>query len=228
VPAESVRELPVDENYLAERFCKLWVACAGENTEQVWRKLRRHYREPHRYYHTLAHLAHCLRELDLAKEHVVEFNATEMAIWFHDVIYHYGARDNEILSVAYFRQLAESTMSMQFIKRVSEFIIATQHTGVAADGDVAFAVDIDLSGFGLPWEAYLADSDALRKEAGSISDEQYYQGKLRFLSELQRWPSLFQSPFFRHRLESTAQSNIARYTDDLRREGFGEFVICQA
>lgn len=218
----------MDEEYLAERFCALWQGCAGQDAAQVWQSLRRHYQEPHRYYHTLAHLSHCLRELDIARDHVTEFSATEMAIWFHDIIYHYGARDNEILSVDFFRHLAAPTMQPLFIDRVSEFIIATQHTGAAQDASVAFVVDIDLSGFGLPWEDYLADSDALRHEAFGVSDEHYYQGKLRFLSELQRWPSLFQSPFFRNRLEFTAQCNIARYTENLHKLGFGAYAICQA
>lgn len=217
----------MEEKHLAERFCAQWRACAGTNADQVWRRLHAHYQEPHRHYHTLAHIAHCLGQLDLARDHVAELSATEMAIWFHDIIYHYGARDNEILSVAYFRGLADATMSPRFIDRVSEFIIATQHAGAASDSAVAFVVDIDLSGFGLPWENYLADSAALRCEADGVGDEQYYQGKLRFLSELQRWPSLYQSPFFQQRLEAIAQSNIARYTADLRRQGFGEYAICQ-
>ena len=218
----------MDESYLAERFRSLWHACAGADGESVWLKLRQHYTQPHRFYHSLGHLAHCMRELDLAKDHMVEVKASEMAIWFHDVIYHYGARDNEILSGAYFRSLAEPTMPAPFIDRVCEFIIATQHTGAARDAATEFVVDIDLSGFGLPWEGYLADSNALRKEAEGVSDENYYRGKLRFLTELQRWPSLYQSPFFRQRLEAAAQSNIARYTADLRKQGFGEYAICQA
>jgi predicted metal-dependent HD superfamily phosphohydrolase len=217
----------VDEKHLARRFCDLWQACAGANTEQVWQKLQQHYQEPHRYYHTLGHIAHCLGELDRAKDHVTEFRATEMALWFHDIIYHYGARDNEILSAAFFRNVAGSAMSVQFIDRVCEFIIATQHTGAAGDTAIAFVVDIDLSGFGLPWDGYLADSNALRHEASSVGDAQYYQGKLRFLSELQQWSSLYQSPFFRNRLEASAQSNIARYTDDLRKQGFGAALLAK-
>ncbi len=228
VLADLVLGYPVDEKSLAERFCNLWLACGGASVEPVWQKLHQHYTEPHRYYHTLGHLNHCLRELDFATDHLMELRATEMAIWFHDIIYHYGARDNEILSAAYFREVAEPTMPAPFINRVCEFIIATQHCGAAQDAAIAFVVDIDLSGFGLPWEDYLADSNALRNEAESVSDEHYYQGKLRFLSELQRWPSLYQSPFFRNRLETTAQSNIARYTAELRKQGIGEYAICQA
>jgi predicted metal-dependent HD superfamily phosphohydrolase len=214
----------VDEKYLAKRFCNLWQACGGDDRDGVWQGLQRHYKETHRYYHTLGHLNHCLGELDKAKDLIKELPATELAIWFHDVIYHYGAKDNEILSVAYFRNLAEPTMPAQFVDRVSQFIIATQHTGAALDAETAFVVDIDLSGFGLPWKGYLADSDALRLEAQGVADAQYYQGKLRFLTELQRWPSLFQTEFFRQRLENNAQQNIARYTADLRKQGFGEQV----
>ena len=218
----------MDEKYLKQRFCKLWVACSGSNAEQVWLNLEAHYREPHRHYHTLEHIEHCLGQLDLASDHITEFAAIEMAIWFHDIIYHYGAKDNEILSVAYFRDVAAPTMPTEFVDRVAELILATQHTGVAGDTAIAHVVDIDLSGFGLPWEEYLADSLALRDEAAEVNDKQYYQGKLRFLGELQRWPNLYQSTFFRNLLEQRAQSNIARYTSELRKQGFGEATICQA
>jgi len=218
----------VDENFLCERFCDIWQRCAGKSADAVWQKLRAHYQEPQRHYHTLAHITHCLRELDIAKVHIDEFDATEIAIWFHDIIYHYGARDNEILSAAYFRDIVGASMPAQFVERVCKFILATQHTGAAGDAGTAFLVDIDLSGFGRPWEGYVTDSNALRCEANEVTDERYYDGKLRFLGELQRWPSLYQSAFFRDRLEVNAQANIARYTADLREQGFGEHATFQA
>lgn len=217
----------MDEKSLSQRFCSLWQDCDGAEPEQVWASLRQHYQEPHRVYHTLGHLAQCLGELDSAKAHIEEFKASEMAIWFHDIIYTYGSRDNESRSAEYFRDLATAVMPDKFTDRVCEFIIATQHAGAASDLSVAFVVDIDLSGFGLPWEKYQADSDALRQEAGSIDDEQYFEGKLRFLSELQQWPSLFQTEYFRDRLEAVAQTNITRYTAELRAQGIGS-AICRA
>jgi predicted metal-dependent HD superfamily phosphohydrolase len=218
------------EKYLAERFASLWRECTNGQApaESVWQQLKQHYQEPHRHYHTLSHLAQCLEQLDAAKAVIDEFNVTEMAIWFHDVIYRYGAGDNETLSADFFRERAASHMPAEFVERVCEFIVATQHTGKADDIGIAFMVDIDLSGFGLPWDDYLADSDALREEAPAISDEHYYQGKLRFLSELQRWPSLFQTEHFRKCLEPTAQTNIARYSDSLRERGFGQDTSRQA
>jgi len=214
----------LDEEQLAKRFSKLWTDCANTavDPEPVWQMLKQHYREPHRFYHNLGHLDHCLRELDAAKDHIEEFHATEMAIWFHDIIYIYGANDNEARSAETFEELAGPIMAKDFVDRVCQFIIATQHAGAAADEGIAFLVDIDLSGFGLPWDGYLADSDALRDEAPKVSDKSYYQGKLRFLDELQRWQSLFQTDYFRNRLESNAQANISRYAGELREQGFGD------
>ena len=50
------------EKYLAERFANLWRECANGQApaESVWQQLQQHYQEPHRHYHTLAHLAQCL------------------------------------------------------------------------------------------------------------------------------------------------------------------------
>ncbi|NQX88262.1 MAG: hypothetical protein HRT77_06330 [Halioglobus sp.] len=212
----------MDEEILAERFCNLWKDCGGKDPKGMWRTLRGNYQEPFRHYHNLRHLSQCLREIDGAGEHVTEARATELAIWFHDIVYVYGAHDNEARSAEFFRESAGDDMPVDFVNRVCEFIMATRHTGAAQDEAVALLVDIDLSGFGLPWTDYLADSDALRLEAQGVGDEQYYMGKLRFLAELQRWPSLYQSSYFRERLEDRAQSNITRYTAQLREQGFGE------
>ncbi len=217
----------MEENILAERFCDLWKNCGGKDPEGLWDTLRDHYQERHRHYHTLGHLAQCLRELDGAGEHVREAEATELAIWFHDVIYVYGARDNESRSADFFSEAAGGALPQELVDRVVVFIMATRHTGSAQDEAEALLVDIDLSGFGLPWKDYLADSDALRLEAEDVGDAQYYEGKLRFLDELQRWPSLYQSSYFRERLEQRAQSNITRYTTELRRQGYGEALLAE-
>lgn len=212
----------MDTGQLADRFCATWARCTGgADPSPVWQTVEKRYTEPHRFYHNLDHLDHCLGELDAAREKIEELDATELAIWFHDIIYVYGAKDNEERSADALRYFAASHLPANITDRVSEFIVATKHTGAAADLGIAYLVDIDLSGFGLPWEGYLADSNALRKEAPEVSDEQYYRGKLRFLTELQTWDSLFQTDFFRERLEANAQANITRYSGDLRAKGFG-------
>ncbi|MEM6582909.1 MAG: hypothetical protein AAF699_16635 [Pseudomonadota bacterium] len=212
----------MNNQQLKERFSAIWVRHAGPDSapEPIWDMLYTHYSEPHRHYHTLSHLAQCIEELDAAKDMVTEFDETEMSIWFHDIIYQYGAKDNESLSADTFRDLASGHMDPEFVGRVCEFIIATQHTGNAQSLGEAYMVDIDLSGFGLPWDGYLADSNALREEAPKVSDEQYYSGKLRFLDGLLSWEQLFQTDYFNKRLEKRARENIKRYSAQLRDQGF--------
>lgn len=208
---------------MSDRFSRLWSRCAGGHApdESLWETIANRYGEPHRHYHDLGHIRQCLSELDQADGAIGETDATEMAIWFHDVIYEYAAKDNEERSADTFRSYAAGALDEAFIDRVYDFILATKHTGSAPDEGTAFLVDIDLSGFGLPWEGYLADSDALRLEAPNVSDADYYAGKLRFLDSLLEWPSIFQTAHFRDRLEAQARANIARYTAQLREQGFG-------
>ena len=206
----------------SQRFSQLWSRCAGGKPVDpaIWNTIATRYGESHRHYHDLGHLQQCLRELDAAGDTIAERDATEMAIWFHDIIYVYAAKDNEERSADTFRNYANGGMNDGFVDRVYDFILATKHTGSAPDQGTAYLVDIDLSGFGLPWEGYLADSDALRLEAPDVPDEKYYAGKLRFLEGLLEWPSLFQTDYFRDRLEAQAKRNITRYTTQLREQGY--------
>ena len=43
------------------------------------------YGEPHRHYHTLAHIRHCLRQFDLAAGLMDQPDAVELALWFRCV-----------------------------------------------------------------------------------------------------------------------------------------------
>jgi predicted metal-dependent HD superfamily phosphohydrolase len=214
--------MPPEESILADRFASLWLRCANGDAspEPAWRELLQGYTGPRRFYHTLGHLALCLDELDGARPPVEEVDATEMAVWFHDIIYDTKSTDNEPASAATFRKFAEPHMPGDFVDRVCEFILSTTHRQMASDPGVAFMLDIDLSSFGLPWEEYLADSLALRKEAADIPDERFYRGKLRFLDGLLQRPEIFQTGYFSERLEQKARANIERYCALIRSQGF--------
>jgi class 3 adenylate cyclase/predicted metal-dependent HD superfamily phosphohydrolase len=219
---QSNEPLPHDENTLVDRFSGLWLRCANADADAApaWRRLLQGYKEPRRFYHNLGHLVLCLNELDVARPHTEEFDATEMAVWFHDIIYDTKSADNELASAATFRELAEPHMPGDFVDRVCEFILATTHREMASDPGVAFMLDIDLSSFGLPWPEFLDDSQALKKEAAGIPDQRFYAGKLRFLDGLLQRPEIFQTGYFRERLEQRARDNIERYSALIRSQGF--------
>jgi predicted metal-dependent HD superfamily phosphohydrolase len=200
---------------LSERFRSVWAHSAPETmdakSDLAWQFLLTHYSESHRHYHNMDHISHCLLQLDEVAWQLEVPDAVELAIWFHDIIYQIGANDNELKSAEVFRSLAQPVMNQALIDAVCGLIMATTHINDIRDGDAAAMVDIDLSSFGLPWEEYLADSHNLRQEQKDTPDQQFYAGKLKFLKALTRRNAIFQTRYFREKLEQRARQNIARY-----------------
>jgi len=206
-----------------QRFAALWRRCladrqAGDGGD-VYAQLRGHYGEPHRRYHTPAHIEHCLQQFDLARDQMEGPDAVEMAIWFHDVIYCPGAGDNERRSAEFFAARAAGREGAAFGRCVQELILATGHVDRAASGDQSFLIDIDLSSFGLPWAAFEQDSAAVREEYGFVPDADYFEQRIRFLESLLARPTFFLTAFFRTRYERAARRNITRHLAQIRARG---------
>ena len=203
-----------------DRFQALWrrnlVAGAADDSAAIHRRLLDAYREPQRYYHTLEHIEHCLGMFELCKPELEQPDAVELAIWFHDAIYVPGAADNETRSAELYRQLADGAHSAEFAALVERLILATLHDGNSLDDpDADYLVDIDLSSFGLDWEAFLRDSKNLRRERPAVSDEDFYRNQGDFQKLLLARERFFHSRFFQERFEQRARANLARYFDHL-------------
>ncbi len=206
------------------RFAALWERRLNGGralAETVHARLVKLYGEPHRRYHTLDHVRHCLGEFDRAATLMDDPDAVEMALWFHDAIYRSGAMDNERRSADLFRQWSEGRVDAAFLQRVDDLIMATTHRDPPTQRDERFIVDIDLSSFGLPWEAFERDGRRIRAECADIVDEIYCPGQLRFLLSLQNRPTFFLTEFFQQRYERIARDNIRRVIENLHARGYG-------
>lgn len=205
------------------RFISLWKRCAGTDSNargaEVYRDLKKRYSEGNRYYHTPAHIEHCLNLFDLARDKMDDPDAVEMSIWFHDVIYDARSSDNEEKSAAYFAKVCGNDVDNQFKSKVHDLIIVTIHKELPLTPDEKYLVDIDLSSFGLPWNKFLKDSEAVRKEFRHLSDEEFYPAQKKFLESLVSRKHFCFTKFFRDRHEERARKNIARYLDMLEKEG---------
>ena len=161
-----------------ERFTSLWLRCLldGLSAEpgRIFDDLSRRYAEPHRRYHTGAHVCHCLEELDQAANLTQEPHAVEMALWFHDAIYDPAADDNERNSAELFVAWADKQFERSFTARVYDLILVTTHDVMPIRPDEKIMVDIDLSSFGLAWPLFERDTRALREECTQRSDDQYF------------------------------------------------------
>ena len=201
------------------RFESLWSRRIGADAGAVFDELDARYGEPHRHYHTAAHIEHCLREFDLAADRMDEPDAVEMALWFHDAIYDVPTQMNELRSAELFAARAHGRGSEHFRSRVRGLIMATAHREPPATLDESFIVDIDLSSFGLPWEEYLRDSRAVRAEFSRAADAEFYPKQRKFLESLVARPAFCFTAFFRDRHEARARRNIERLFARLEAQG---------
>ena len=198
-----------------DRFRSLWQRClvngAADDSERIHQRLLAGYREPHRRYHTLAHVKHCLTMFDQCKDLARHPDALELAVWFHDVVWQPGETDNEALSAALYQQLSDGVHADDLRQRVDSLIMATLHDGSSLeDSDAPYMVDIDLSSFGLSWDEFLRDSQNLRQES-LLEDADFYRRQGSFQNCLLSRPRFFVSEYFYQRFESQARENLARY-----------------
>lgn len=202
-----------------DRFVALWSRCCGQRdaADSLFRELEARYGEPHRRYHTGAHIEHCLRQFDLADDVIEAADAVELALWFHDLRYDPAASDNEQASAEIFRESAVGLMDESLIDQVYRLIMATIHNSPPQLLDEQYVVDIDLSSFGLPWEEFYRDSCNVRDEFPALSEKEFAQKNGGFLQSLLDRPSIYSTEFFRDRLEPTARKNVRKQIALLRR-----------
>lgn len=224
MPAAQPAPVPaVPAAYGAERFEALWRRCVASppspRAPAVYADLHGLYTAPYRRFHNLDHIRDCLHLLDEVAPLLQDRDAVEVALWFHDAIYEIGTTTNERRSAEMF--LAHSFgASFGFRHRVCSLIMATRHAYTVHGNDRSFMVDIDLAGFGAPWDVFMASGARLREESAAISDAQYHAGQVFFLSRLRQRAHFFATEYFRDRYETVARENLHRLLDELARRGY--------
>ena len=198
------------------RFSSLWQrlcpTASRSSSAAVWQLIATLYSEPHRHYHNLNHIRHCLRQLDKAPNlQQNQRDTLEIALWFHDLVHNDRDQHLEAKSALRFREHCPASMNPEVADKVVELIMTTTHTERQNELLNQYMVDIDLSGFGGEWALFAKDSDNLRLEQPHMSDAQYYADNRDFLESLLARPSVFASDYFRAELELRARENIQRF-----------------
>jgi predicted metal-dependent HD superfamily phosphohydrolase len=173
-----------------------------------------------RHYHTVEHLAACLRELDSARS-VAQFPAeVEIALWFHDAVYKTRARDNEAQSAARAATfLAAGGCAAAARERVERHIMATRHSEAKASGDTALVVNVDLSILGQPPAVYRAFEANVRREYWWVPAPVFRRERARILRQLIAGPRVYATDVFRERYEQQARCNVEGALALLERRG---------
>ncbi len=197
---------------LRERWNHLWQRLgAASRPEPVWKQLVEAYTQPHRFYHTLAHIQDCLAQLDWACAAAEGASKVEAALWFHDVVYDPHAADNEEQSAAWAAEmLGEGAMAPAMVDEVHQLILATRHQAPPATADTALVMDIDLSIFGREPAVFDDYEQAIRQEYAWVPEARYRAERLtRLEAFLKRFP-LYYTASFCERYASQARKNLAR------------------
>lgn len=200
--------MPTDA--LRERWHALAAACGADTgkASRFYDALAAAYGEPHRAYHTLAHIAHMFAALD---EVPLSDPAVHWATWYHDICYRPGDLTNERRSAEVARAaLAGIGVGPRLGGRVAQLIEATRDHG-KSPGDSAqeLFLDADLAILGAPADEYAVYARAVRAEYGGIPDLLYRRGRKAFLQRMLGRDSIFLSEHFRRRYETQARGNLA-------------------
>ncbi len=196
---------------LSRRWIGLWrrQGCRGKGGEQ-YLELSNRYREPHRFYHTLAHIGACLAEFD-STPGLKGNDELEFALWFHDAIYDTHAKDNEERSASLSGAvLADGGLGARFIAKVENLILATKHAEVPNDADARLMVDIDLSILGQEEDVFDEYEDQIRKEYDWVPGEVFVNGRSGILTSFLDRPHIYATEYFRAKYEVQARRNIER------------------
>ncbi len=171
------------------------------------------YGEPHRRYHTLVHIVEML-DCHAESRHIADNPDTiDLAVWFHDCIYdaklEYG--ENERLSAEQLGAVydGEGSAAAQAMIRHSAGHAASD------DPDVQLFCDLDLYRLGVPFEAFDQHGKDVRAEYAWIEEDVWTTKRNAFFQGLLDRPVIYQTDYWRSRLEKQARENLARTIDSL-------------
>ncbi|MEH6665154.1 MAG: phosphohydrolase [Brevundimonas sp.] len=188
---------------------------AGMVPEGVLAELRKRYAEPHRRYHTWAHVEALLGWLALRRDHLHDPAAVELAILFHDAVYDPARSDNEAQSAQLLRDADLPDVAAETRLRAVRMIEATASHRLADDlappdrDDMAAFLDMDLSILGAAPAEFEAYERAIRDEYAFAPDHLYRAARRGVLQRFIEREALYFSDWGRERFEIPARANIA-------------------
>ena len=185
--------------------------------EAEFERLAAAYQAPTRHYHTLQHLENLLHRLD--KVALQDRAVVELAVWFHDAVYHALKSDNEARSATEaLAFLQGSALEPARQQRVAFLIGRTANHTLPQppdDTDLLAFLDADLSILGAPADVYREYARQIRREYRRVPMLLYRPGRRKVLAAMLAAPELFRTPEMRAELDAAARRNLQAELDEL-------------
>ena len=188
----------------------LWQSLNLVPPSNLLAELQTAYAQPQRFYHTQQHLQECLSLL-AEVEHLAKQPAElALALYFHDAVYNPQDNDNEAQSAAWAMQVLTQCQAQEtLIQRIKNLIMATQHHTVTEDDtDGQLLLDIDLAILGQETARFNEYEQQIRQEYAWVSEQDFKSGRAAVLQSFLQREWIYQTDYFRGRLEQQARLNI--------------------
>jgi predicted metal-dependent HD superfamily phosphohydrolase len=197
---------------LRDEFLSLATKHGGTQStaELWWAEVESHYREAHRRYHTLEHLAEML---DLLRG---ESDAVLAAMWFHDVIYDRRGSNEERSADVAREALTDLHFPRETIDLVERLILATKtHDPGDLPPETHVLLDADLAILGAPRERYEQYIEGVRYEYSWVPEPMFRAGRATVLRAFAEKERIFLTAAMRERFEESARENLAWELDGI-------------
>jgi predicted metal-dependent HD superfamily phosphohydrolase len=170
-------------------------------------RLRTRYAEPHRRYHTWAHVEACLA----ARERIAPNASPEvdLALLFHDAIYDPRAHDNEERSAALMLEECKG-LDEALVQRTVPLVLATKHAATPETEGARIVVDADLSILGADPATFDAYEREVRAEYAFVDDAAFAAGRARVLRAFLDRDAIYSTTAARALWEAAARANLER------------------
>ncbi len=169
------------------------------------------YSESQRYYHTTQHIVECLDYFYFVKNKLDDPIAVELAIWFHDAIYDPKSSDNELQSALLMQKSCETYIDENTIKKVFQWILATQKHEASQEKDLNYLLDIDLAILGSNPTRFAEYEQQIQQEYAWVNAEIYKIKRAEVLGYFYQMQPIYQTTFFNKLLEQQAKVNLAPF-----------------
>ena len=176
----------------------------------VTTRLSAMYSEPHRHYHTLAHVEALQRWLQHWHALAREPQLIDAAIWFHDAVYDPRRSDNEQRSAELAHvELAAIGWPHDEVERVAALVLATQHHHADADDtDARLFLDLDLSVLAQSAPNYARYSAAVRSEYAWVDEARFRAGRSVVLRSFLERAAIYRTPELHAAWDAAARANL--------------------
>jgi len=191
-----------------------WAALIARHTRdsdavETGRALLAAWAQPHRRYHSVAHLRDILSNVEELADYADDRDAVRLAAWYHDSVYN-GLPDDEERSAQRAEQdLSRLGVAAPLVDEVARLVRMTVgHDPAPGDRNGEVLSDADLAALAAPCESYRHNTEAIRAEYAHIPDEVFGKGRAQVLVGLLEGPGVFRTPSGRQRWEEAAQRNL--------------------